>query len=154
MRNLPNLFHSKVKNYNLNVTEVLVSDFKNAFPGIFNFNVGILSRTIGTGVVRDFVDLRTAPYQDQYKKSRTAVRRSLIETGLLALRHLLTNRLFMKRDWFCDLCVGEQRVGLNTNFTHYGYDFHAPAKDFLGSLEKKNFSWGRGNPSYRQISTM
>ena len=27
---------------NLNVTEVLDSDFKNAFPGIFNFNVGIL----------------------------------------------------------------------------------------------------------------
>ena len=33
---------AKVKNYNLNVTEVLDSDFKNAFPGIFNFTVGIL----------------------------------------------------------------------------------------------------------------
>ena len=33
---------SKVKNYNLNVTEVRDSDFKNAFPGIFNFTVGIL----------------------------------------------------------------------------------------------------------------
>ena len=32
----------KVKNYNLNVTEVRDSDFKNAFPGIFNFSVGIL----------------------------------------------------------------------------------------------------------------
>ena len=32
----------KVKNYNLNVTEVRDSDFKNAFPGIFNFTVGIL----------------------------------------------------------------------------------------------------------------
>ena len=31
-----------VKNYNLNVTEVLDSDFKNAVPGIFNFTVGIL----------------------------------------------------------------------------------------------------------------
>ena len=29
-------------NYNLNVTEVRDSDFKNPFPGIFNFNVGIL----------------------------------------------------------------------------------------------------------------
>ena len=41
----PNRCHwyiAKVKNYNLNVTEVLVSDFKNAFPGIFNFTVGIL----------------------------------------------------------------------------------------------------------------
>ena len=32
----------KVKNYNLNVTEIRDSDFKNAFPGIFNFTVGIL----------------------------------------------------------------------------------------------------------------
>ena len=31
-----------MKNYNLNVTEVLDSDFKNAFLGIFNFTVGIL----------------------------------------------------------------------------------------------------------------
>ena len=31
-----------VKNYNLNVTEVRDSDFKNAFQGIFNFTVGIL----------------------------------------------------------------------------------------------------------------
>ena len=30
----------KVKKYNLNVTEVRDSDFKNAFPGIFNFTVG------------------------------------------------------------------------------------------------------------------
>ena len=29
-------------NYNLNVREVRDSDFKNPFPGIFNFNVGIL----------------------------------------------------------------------------------------------------------------
>ena len=36
------LVDSWVKNYNLNVTEVLVSDFKNAFSGIFNFTVGIL----------------------------------------------------------------------------------------------------------------
>ena len=35
---------AKVKNYNLNVTEVRDSDFKNAFPGIFNFTVGILVR--------------------------------------------------------------------------------------------------------------
>ena len=35
----------KFKNYNLNVTEVLVSDFKNAFPGLCNFTVGILIRS-------------------------------------------------------------------------------------------------------------
>ena len=34
----------KVKNYNLNVTEVRDSDFKNAFSRIFNFTVGILIR--------------------------------------------------------------------------------------------------------------
>ena len=33
---------AKVKNYNLNVTEVRHPDFKNIFPGIFNFTVGIL----------------------------------------------------------------------------------------------------------------
>ena len=33
---------AKVKNYNLNETEVRDSDFKNAFPGIFNFTIGIL----------------------------------------------------------------------------------------------------------------
>ena len=33
---------AKVKNYNLNVTEIQDSDFKNAFPGIFNFTVRIL----------------------------------------------------------------------------------------------------------------
>ena len=33
---------AKVKNYNLNVTEVRDSDFKNAFPGIINFIIGIL----------------------------------------------------------------------------------------------------------------
>ena len=32
----------KVKNYNLNVTEVLDSDLKNTLPGISNFTVGIL----------------------------------------------------------------------------------------------------------------
>ena len=35
---------AKVKNYNLNVTVDRDSDFKNAFPGIFNFTVGILER--------------------------------------------------------------------------------------------------------------
>ena len=35
-------FNLKVKNYNLNVTELRDSDFKNAFPGIFNLTVGIL----------------------------------------------------------------------------------------------------------------
>ena len=34
---------AKVKNYNLNVTEVRDLDFKNAFPVIFNFTVGILT---------------------------------------------------------------------------------------------------------------
>ena len=33
------------QNYNLDVTEILVSDFKNAFPGFFNFTVGILLLT-------------------------------------------------------------------------------------------------------------
>ena len=33
---------AKVKNYNLNVTEVRDSDLKNDFPGILNFTVGIL----------------------------------------------------------------------------------------------------------------
>ena len=33
---------AKVKNYNLNVTEVRDSDLKMLFPGIFNFTVGIL----------------------------------------------------------------------------------------------------------------
>ena len=37
---------AKVKNYNLNVTEDRDSDFKNAFPGIFNFTVGILNIAI------------------------------------------------------------------------------------------------------------
>ena len=36
------IFHFKVKNYNLNVTEIRDSDFKNDFSGIFNFTVGIL----------------------------------------------------------------------------------------------------------------
>ena len=43
----PNSCHwqiAQVKNYNLNVTEVLVSDFKNAFSRNFNFIVGILLR--------------------------------------------------------------------------------------------------------------
>ena len=30
----------------LNVTEILDSDFKNAFPGIFNFTVGILTHRV------------------------------------------------------------------------------------------------------------
>ena len=33
-----------MKNYNLNVTEVRGSDFKNDFPGMFNFTVGNLSQ--------------------------------------------------------------------------------------------------------------
>ena len=44
----PNRCHwqiAKAKNYNLNVTEVLDSDFKNAFPRIFNFTVEILGET-------------------------------------------------------------------------------------------------------------
>ena len=49
----PNRCHwqiAKVKNYNLNVTEVRDSDFKNAFPRIFDFTVGIL--TVTSRVVR------------------------------------------------------------------------------------------------------
>ena len=41
----------KVKNYNLNVTEVRDSDFKNAFPRIFNFTVGILFRICLTFII-------------------------------------------------------------------------------------------------------
>ena len=36
---------AKVKKYNLNVTEVRDSEFKIVFPGIFNFNVGILGES-------------------------------------------------------------------------------------------------------------
>ena len=41
----PNRYNRRianVKNYNLNITEVLVLDFKNTFSRIFNFAVGIL----------------------------------------------------------------------------------------------------------------
>ena len=41
----PNRYHwqiAKVKNYNLNVTEVLDPTLKKSFPGIFNFTIGIL----------------------------------------------------------------------------------------------------------------
>ena len=44
----PNRCHwwiAKVKNYNLNKTEVPDSDFKNAVPRIFNFTVGILTNS-------------------------------------------------------------------------------------------------------------
>ena len=38
-------YHEKIeKHYNLNVTEVPDLDFKNAFPGIVNFTVGILGQ--------------------------------------------------------------------------------------------------------------
>ena len=37
---------SESENYNLNETEVRDSDFKNAFPGIFNFTVGILTMVV------------------------------------------------------------------------------------------------------------
>ena len=43
----PNRCHwqiAKIKNYNLNETEIRDSDFKNSFSGIFNFTVGILIR--------------------------------------------------------------------------------------------------------------
>ena len=36
---------AKVKNFNLNVTEVRDSDLTKSFPGIFNFTVGILVQT-------------------------------------------------------------------------------------------------------------
>ena len=39
------------KCYNLNETEVRDSDFKNAFPGIFDFTVGILPETLSDLVV-------------------------------------------------------------------------------------------------------
>ena len=39
MKNIKSVFRGF---QNLNVTEVRDSDFKNAFPGIFNFTVGIL----------------------------------------------------------------------------------------------------------------
>ena len=39
-------FNIKVKNYNLNVTEVRYPDFKKRFHGIFNFTIGILTRVL------------------------------------------------------------------------------------------------------------
>ena len=41
-KNVKNIKSVKVKNYNLNLTEIRDSDFKNAFPGTVNFTVGIL----------------------------------------------------------------------------------------------------------------
>ena len=41
-KNVKNIKDVQVKNYNLNVTEIRDSDFKNAFSGVFNFTVGIL----------------------------------------------------------------------------------------------------------------
>ena len=46
----PNRCHcqiAKVKNYNLNVTEIRYPDFPMLFPGIFNFTVGILIHILG-----------------------------------------------------------------------------------------------------------
>ena len=59
----PNRCHSiaKIKNYNLNLTEVRDSDFKNAFPGIFNFTVVILRSSLNelhppdSGVLRQWM---------------------------------------------------------------------------------------------------
>ena len=42
LMNHPKKISTKVKNYNLNVTEVLHPTFKKSFPGIFNFTVWIL----------------------------------------------------------------------------------------------------------------
>ena len=52
-----------VKNFNLNVTEVQDSDFKNAFHGIFNFTVGILGIILKivpqwSAALMDFLDMR------------------------------------------------------------------------------------------------
>ena len=47
----------QVKNYNLNVTEVRESDLKNAFPGIFNFTVGILVRNFRKFYLKGFLPL-------------------------------------------------------------------------------------------------
>ena len=49
---------AKVKNYNLNVTEIWDSDFKNAFPGIFNFTVGILHMSFPTVSIQAFQIIR------------------------------------------------------------------------------------------------
>ena len=58
---------AKVKNYNLNVTEILDSDFKNPFPGIFNFTVGILFPIKCTYFVGRF-DLKTAEVRSIFRQ--------------------------------------------------------------------------------------
>ena len=60
----PNRCHwqiAKVKNYNLNVTEIRDSDLKNAFPGIFNFTVGILVKVHRAWILKIFVEARRNP---------------------------------------------------------------------------------------------
>ena len=57
----------KVKNYNLNVTEIRDSDFKNAFRGIFNFTVGILVR--GSMVQGFWDDLWSVDYRGMIVKN-------------------------------------------------------------------------------------
>ena len=50
-KNVKNINDVKVKNYNLNVTEIRDSDFKNAFSGIFNFTVGILVSVLTNKII-------------------------------------------------------------------------------------------------------
>ena len=73
MGNHPNLFHSKVKNYNLNVTDILDSDFKNSFSGIFNCTVGILRRNADSSEV-----LENLPQKQPDKNVEAA----LVETAV------------------------------------------------------------------------
>ena len=53
----------------LNVTEILVLDFKNAIPGIFNFTVGILPRKAMFEVVHWAHKIRVILY-DSYRSTQ------------------------------------------------------------------------------------
>ena len=58
------------KNYNMNVTEVRDSDSKNAFPGIYNFTVGILINDKLFIIIFSFISSRYyIEIRDQTKSS-------------------------------------------------------------------------------------
>ena len=66
-------FPAKVKNYNLNVTEVRDSDFKNAFPGIFNFTVGILIHIIQSVSANEIIQSASAKRKSEITESPPAM---------------------------------------------------------------------------------
>ena len=67
MKNIKNVL-AKAKNYNLNVTEVRDSDFKNAFYGIFHFTVGILASTASD--VGDLLLVQCSTDEKSFLKTR------------------------------------------------------------------------------------